>query len=1019
MTGNRLFCLFTALCFTASVEAQLPQTRITSIFPPGAQRGVSVDVAVGGGADLDEVDQMTFSHPGITAVQKKDAAGNSVANTFTVTVSADVPPGLYDARVRGLFGISNPRLFRIDSLPELAEVEPNNAVAQATQVNLGSAVNARANGATDVDFFRVALKAGQTLVIRSEAAKLDSPVQPLLQLFNAAGRRVAESRRIFTQEADIVHTAAADEEYVLRVQDAVYSGGDQFVYRLVLDSRPLIDWVSPAFVNAGAPTEVSVYGRNLPGGQPTDLKLAGQIVYRQAVTIDPATGVRPIGAGVTAAFADSFWWNGLDGGLIRLGKSLTAPVPEDSSSPEQPVVLPADVSGAFAERGDEDIYRFEAKKGDAWVLEIYAQRLGSIADPLLLVERINTAADGTVTFSRVATEDDDRQNPGGADLPTLSDDPTFRLDVPEDGSYRVRVRDRYGDARGDARLQYRLSIRKPTPDYSLVVFDAFPSADGKAPATSGAVSLRKGGSYELTVYAYRRDGHNEAIDLNVAMLPTGITCRPSVIGAGQNVAKLVLTAAADASEQLVPVSIEGTSGTGEAVLKRQATTATLVHDTINGLPRTARLADSLVVGVMKDDEPFSIVTDIAAADYSQDQQLLIPVRLVKRNGFDGKVDLSFYNVPGEIDAPAFAIEPGQDSALARIFFKEKAPVLSTTLLIQGTSAVPYRRNPWLAERAKVRVMEAEAAVTAGQTNVMTADAALKEQQQKVVTLTEQVKKLVDELAAYTIQQQKLRDDFTKAVAEQTASLEAVTRAQAQVAAVKAAPGTAPEELTAALVALKEAAGVLEAAAGKVEQLTAAAAAVAKEAGVVKALEAAKAQEKTTAEAEVIARTKDVETAQTMLATVTKEVEAAKASKAAADEALKKAEEATKPNNVNVRVVSGAIVVRVHAAPAKVAAALPENGMIKRGASVAAKVTVTRKNNFAGAMKLHLVLPEGVSAVKADPVDLSADQSEATLTIIAAADATPGDIANAVIRATGDVDGRSASTDAPVAIKVVE
>ena len=240
-----------------------------------------------------------------------------------------------------------------------------------------------------------------------------------------------------------------------------------------------------------------------------------------------------------------------------------------------------------------------------------------------------------------------------------------------------------------------------------------------------------------------------------------------------------------------------------------------------------------------------------------------------------------------------------------------------------------------------------------------------------------------------------------------------------MAAVKAAPGTAPEELTAALVALKEAAGVLEAAAGKVEQLTAAAAAVAKEAGVVKALEAAKAQEKTTAEAEVIARTKDVETAQTMLATVTKEVEAAKASKAAADEALKKAEEATKPNNVNVRVVSGAIVVRVHAAPAKVAAALPENGMIKRGASVAAKVTVTRKNNFAGAMKLHLVLPEGVSAVKADPVDLSADQSEATLTIIAAADATPGDIANAVIRATGDVDGRSASTDAPVAIKVVE
>lgn len=59
---------------------------------------------------------------------KLDANGNRVANTFTVTVAADVPAGLYDVRVRGLFGISNPRMFRVDSLPEIAEVEPNNFI---------------------------------------------------------------------------------------------------------------------------------------------------------------------------------------------------------------------------------------------------------------------------------------------------------------------------------------------------------------------------------------------------------------------------------------------------------------------------------------------------------------------------------------------------------------------------------------------------------------------------------------------------------------------------------------------------------------------------------------------------------------------------------------------------------------------------------------------------------------------------------------------------------------------------
>ncbi len=1019
MTGSRFLRTLACLCLCSAVQAQLPQTRITSVFPPGAGIGTSVDVTVGGGADLDELDQMTFSHPGISAVPKADANGNPVPNTFSVSVAADVPPGLYDARVRGLFGISNPRLFRVDALPEVAEVEPNNIASQATAVNLGSVINARANGATDVDFFRIPLKAGQTLVVRSEAARLDSPMQPLLQLFNAAGRRVAESRRIFSQEADLVITAAADEEYVLRVQDAVYSGGDQFVYRLVLDSRALVDYVTPAFVSRDSPTEVTLYGRHLPDGQPTEMKLAGQAIYQRKATVNPANGVRPIGAGATAAFAESFWWNGVDGNLLRFGTTITAPVAEVANAAEQTLTLPADVGGAFAERSDEDVYRFDAKKGDAWVLELYAQRLGSIADPLLMVEKINTAADGTVTYARVATEDDDRQNPGGADLPTLSDDPSFRLDVPEDGSYRVRLRDRYNDARGDARLQYRLSIRKPTPDFSLVVFDAFPSADGKAPATSGAVSLRKGGTYELTVYAYRRDGHNEAIEVHGDSLPAGISCRPSVIGAGQNVAKLVLTAAADAAEQVSPIQIQGTSGSAETQLKRSATVATLVHDAMNGLPRTARLAEQLVVGVMKDDQPFSIVTDIAAADYSQDQQLLIPVRLVKRNGFDGKVDLSFYNVPAETDAPAFAIEPGKDSAVARIYFKENAPVLSNTLLLQGTSAVPYRRNPWLAERAKARVTEAETALTAGQTRVTAAEAALTEQQKKVVELTEQVKKLGEELAAYTTQQQQLRDTYNKAVAEQVVSLQAVTKAQAQVAAVKAASDLPPDQLQAALQSLKAAADSLEAAAAGVEQQATAAEALAKQVAAVKEMEAVKAGEKTTAEAGVVQRMKDVEAAQAMLTTVAKELETAKAAKAAADESLKKAEEATKPNNLNVRVVSDAIVVRVHASPAKLAGALPDNGSIKRGASVAAKVTVTRKNNFTGPLKLQLVLPEGITSVKSDPVELAADQTEATLTVTAAADAPPGDLANVVIRATGELAGRAASTDLPVAVKIVE
>ena len=40
-----------------------------------------------------------------------DRAAEPLANEFTVTIAADVPPGIYDVRAVGTFGVSNPRSF--------------------------------------------------------------------------------------------------------------------------------------------------------------------------------------------------------------------------------------------------------------------------------------------------------------------------------------------------------------------------------------------------------------------------------------------------------------------------------------------------------------------------------------------------------------------------------------------------------------------------------------------------------------------------------------------------------------------------------------------------------------------------------------------------------------------------------------------------------------------------------------------------------------------------------------------
>ena len=1019
MTGFRLASLLTFSLCCIPASAQLPQTRITSVFPPGGMIGSSLEVTVGGGADLDELNSMIFSHPGITAAQKVDANGNPAGNTFTVSIAADVPAGLYDCRVRGLFGISNPRLFRVDSLTEAVEAEANNTAEQATAVAIPSVVNGRANGATDVDFYRITLAVGQTVVIRTECDRLDSPMQPVIQLYSPAGRRVLEARRIFSQESSLVWTAEEAGDYLIRVQDAVYGGGDQFVYRLIVDDRPLIDWISPNVVSATQPQSVYVFGRHLPGGEETGTELAGQKLYRQQMTTQPGQFTTPVGVAATGAFVDSSWWTGVTGNLIRVGHADAAVTAEATNTPEQIVTLPTDIVGSFAERGDEDLYLFDAKKDQKWSIEVFAQRLGSIADPLLLVERGTQAADGSWSWARVATEDDDRQNPGGANLPTLSDDPAFLLTVPEDGRYRIRISDRYASARGDARLQYRLAVREPRPDYSLVVFDALPSTDGKAASASGAMSLRKGGTWEIAVYAYRRDGHNDTIRLEALELPAGITCHSSVIGPGKTSAQLTFTAAEDCPELFSRITIRGTSGEGDASLTRDAPAATLVHNAVNGLPRSARLSASLMAGVMKDQQPFSIELGAVAQDFSQEQQLLIPVKLVRRDGFNGKVDFSFYNLPAETDAPNFALEPDQTSTVARVFFKEKAPVSFDTVLLQGTAAVPYSRNPWLAERAQADVTSAEARQKELMQKVTDTEARMKTLQETATQLTEQSKTLAQQMTTMAADQEKMKAAVGESVKQQAAAVAAVAKAQQNIAGIKAAADSSPDELKAALDTLAAATSELEKSAANVQQLTAG---IQNQAQQIKAAQekmTAAEKQKTTAEAQIADAQKQVTEAQTALDAAKKEVEVANAAKAAADAALKKAQDAVKPKNVNVRAVSAALLFHIHPSPVKVTAAVPDGGALKKGGSMEVKVTLARRNGFTGPVSVTLVTAGEVAGLNAQTVEFTAEQNEAMLTISAAADAAPADLANTVIRATCDFGGRKASSDVPVTLKITE
>ncbi len=1040
----RLAVISAAILFSDSAFAQpvhLPQTRLTAVFPPGAQQGTTVDVAVTGGSDLDELSEIVFSHPGLRATQKVDGAGNPVGNTFTVSVDSSVEPGIYDLRIRGLFGISNPRAFRVDSLPELAEDDANNSRDAAKPLPLNTIVNARSNGTADVDMYRIEAKAGEAVVIRTEAARLDSLMQPSLQLFDARGRRIAESRRVHSRDAAIVVRSETDQVLTLKVHDIVFAGGNEYVYRISADTRPLVDYVMPPLVSPNQPTEIALFGRHLPGGELTEVLLDGMPVFRKPVTAQIDThDIAAIGTESFAASLDTFLWNGIDGNLICLA---TYDATGSESRHTESITLPAEITGHFEAVNDEDIIRFEAKKDETWQIDVLSHRLGSPSNPLMVVEKINRAEDGSESFQRLAREVDNKQNPGANHLPTLTTDPSFTLTVPEDGSYRIRLQDRYATSRGSADLVWHLSIRKPERGFRIVVFDSLPSVDGQQPAGTGAVSLRKGGSYEVPVYAYRAGGHNDSIRLKAEGLPAGVTCGEAVIPAGQTSAFLVFTAAEDAAEVASPVRITATSDNATHV----AGVATLVHGGANGLPRAGRMAGSLLVAVMKDAEPFSIELGEAVADVNQSQQLMLPVKITRRNGFDGNVDIAFIGQPGNVDVPPkVTIAQGADSAPARFFFKDNAATGYATLLAYGTAQVPYRRNPWLAERAQQKLDEAQAKLAAEQTKLEASKAQVAAAQQQITELTEKLKTLEQQLQTDQTTKETLTGQLTDATSQQTVAATQLRQLKEQLdafatregeASAEPLPENAPDtesarqepgtssgqpdlaDFEAALQTVRQASASVEEAAKPVTALTQQAAeAAAKLKATTAAIEQHTA-ELTAVRTQLPTLEQIVQTAQAAVAEAEQVVAQFDAEKQKADEAAKQANEATKSNPVNVRLVGTPVLLSVHESAATISAAVPNEGAIRKGQTLDVTVTVTRKPAFTGALTVSLLTPEGDTVVTSRTAEIPADKTDAVLTLTAAADAAPGAIANAVIRATAEFNGRPANIDFPVSLKVAE
>lgn len=1100
--------------------AQLPQARLSAVQPSGGQRGTTIELSLSAGVDLDEASQLYFSHPGITAIRKTQIVGGRpepVTGQFVVTIAPEVPVGTYDIRARGMFGLSNPRSFCVSDQKEAHETEPNNTVQQAMAVEVGTVVNGRSDAAADLDWYKVNLKAGQRLRMMLHSRSIDSRMQGLMELY-AGGRRIAHREVHGRQEPLLDFTAPADGEYLLKVHDFVYEGGAEHFYRLAFSTAPHIDFIVPASGVPNTTGEYTLFGRGLPGGEPSGVKASDGLALEKmrvqiAMIADPATlapgetlgpeeaGVDGIGYRLTSPAGTS---NAVTIYFSTTGTLIEAE-PNDAGAEPQKVAVPVEITGQFQKRGDIDVYQFEAKKGEVYWVEVFGQRTGSNADPVLAIDQVKQNEKGEEALTRIAALDDNPLNLGATEFKTNTDDPAFRFVVPADGTFRVTVRDRSFESRGDPALVYRLSIRSESPDFRLVALPLLPVAQPPQQANQPLVqgpcelSLRKGESMPMLVMAFRRDSFAGSIDVSADGLPPGVTCTSGTIGSTQNSCRLIfstaentaewqgtirivararlddpaaakavadaeaarnaavqaiqttekpasdaqvaLKAAGDrheaakaalekdaANEQLQRALAEAAAAhskaqaaaesailaRGAAELKlaeaqgalaaarlaveqsgrelvREARSGTIVWpgNPAAQMAAESRVARSLTLAVLKETAPFQVLTDVHNITVNQGAQILIPIKSIRRGGFEGPVNVTFAQPPQNVQVENKALSREAAEQVFRVFVQNNAPIGKHTLFITGQGQVSYRRHPEAADAA----------------------AKVKEAADKLAAEAAEAAKKAAEIKA------TLEKKATEVAAAVQSAIETKARTDKAAAVAFAAAVTASDVVERAREALaKEPANdVLKGARDSAETAFAKASEDARRAAEEKAA-ADKAIGDTDANVRKTAEEKAV--AEKAVAETEARSKAAAAEKAAADKKAQDTANVAKAQNKGVVSPAASIVLDVRPAMGTLGLEVPNSGAVKRGAQLELKVKLNRAKSFYGPVELSLPLPPGVAGLSAAPVKIAADQTDGKLVIQAAPDATTGQLANMIVRATMQFDG-PAAIDQPIAIKVEE
>lgn len=514
-----LLCL---CCLPAALQAAVPS--LTHLFPAGGKQGSTFPVTLGGKIAGDRAGIWVSGHG--VSLSALDAKGNA-----TAVIAPDATTGLRLVRAFNAEGASAVRWFSVGVLPEIADVEPNDQLSGGQKIEkLPVCVNGLLEKSGDIDGFVFQVEAGRTIVAAVEAYALGSPIDPVLNLFDEQGVRVATAHDSRNLDSFLVWKAAKAGQYKLQISgfahppvaDVRFAGGATDVYRLSITTEPTVTQLFPAAVPLGIKGTAELRGYNLEKIDPTFEVDGSKLAVGDAVQLLqlPKWSIGPLQV------------------IASNSIPMTEREPNNAGKEAMLVGLPCVVGGTISAAGDVDRFAFQAQKGERVLVRVRSKALGMPLDASLRIE----ASDGKV----LASNDDQ------GDIP----DPMAALTAPADGTYQAVVTDLFN--KGGAMHGYLIEIGAEQPNLEVTL------------TSDTTLTLDAGKTIELAAKVKRLGGLTGALVASVNGLPAGVLAESVVLDEKKNEAKLTLTAAATAPASRGPIQLSVFAKEAKPTLHRSA-----------------------------------------------------------------------------------------------------------------------------------------------------------------------------------------------------------------------------------------------------------------------------------------------------------------------------------------------------------------------------------------------------------------------------------------------------------------